>query len=213
MDLEILINLVLTLFEKWGYLIIFLGSLIEITPFGWMIPGGAILLVAGYISNITNTLPLVPVIAIGTFGAWMAFALAYWLGRKTGMWFVIKLKQEHNAKLAKTLLQNHGGMILTTSMLANLTRFWISYIAGTDRYSFAKFSLYGLIASLSWVSLMVLLGYFAGYEAENLKRITSGIGILAWVLFGVSAWVIYKYVKAERKIFVEAEIKEAEPRS
>lgn len=205
MDLLQALDTLALLFEQWGYPVIFLGSLIEITPLGWAVPGGAILLIAGYLSNGNPNLPLIPIIVWGTFGAWIAFLLSYLLGRKTGMWLVEKLNQQKNARFAKSLLQKNGGMILTTSMLANLTRFWISYIAGVDKYSFLKFNLYAFISSLSWVSLMTLIGFFAGYEKENLRRITSGIGVLAWIFLGIAVFVIYRSVKHEYKHFQEDE--------
>lgn len=141
MELLQILDQVATLFEQWGYPIIFLGSLIEITPLGWAVPGGAILVIAGYLSNGNPNMPLTPIIVWGTFGAWMAFVLAYLLGNKTGMWLVEKLKQQKNARFAKSLLKKNGGIILTTSMLANLTRFWISYIAGVDKFNFLKFNI------------------------------------------------------------------------
>lgn len=205
MDFLQTLDLIATLFEQWGYPIIFLGSLIEITPLGWAVPGGAILVIAGYLSNGNPNMPLIPIIIWGTFGAWIAFLLAYLLGRKTGMWLVDKLHQQKNARFAKSLLNKNGGVILTTSMLANLTRFWISYIAGVDKYSFFKFNLYAFISSLSWVSLMTLLGFFAGYEKKNLRNITNGIGILAWALLALAVFVIYKSIKREYKHFQQDE--------
>jgi len=191
------------MFDGYGLLIVFLGSLIEITPFGWAIPGGVILVIAGYLANGSNTLNLITIIVVGTFGAWSAFILAYLLGDKTGMWFVKKLHQEKNADFAKKMLKNNGPAILTTSMLANLTRFWISYIAGVEKYNLFKFNLYAFVASLTWVSLMTFLGFIAGFEKENLSKIVSSIGILAWILLIVAAIVIAKSIKHEYKHFKE----------
>lgn len=205
MDLLQALDTLALLFEQWGYPLIFLGSLIEITPLGWAVPGGAILLIAGYLSNGNGNLPLIPIIIWGTFGTWIAFILAYILGSKTGMWLVNKLHQQKNAALAKRVLKNNGPAILTTSMMANLTRFWISYIAGVEKYNLIKFNLYAFFASLSWVSMIVLLGYIAGYEKENLRKITSSIGIVAWVLLAIAIFVIFKSIKKEYKKFKEDE--------
>lgn len=205
MDLLQTLDTLASLFEQWGYPLIFLGSLIEITPLGWAVPGGAILLIAGYLSNGNQSLPLIPIVVWGTLGTWAAFILAYILGSKTGMWLVNKLHQQNNATLAKRVLKNNGPAILTTSMMANLTRFWISYIAGVEKYNLVKFNLYAFFASLSWVSMIVLLGYFAGYEKENLRRITSSIGILAWVLLAIAMFVIFRSIKKEYKKFKEDE--------
>lgn len=205
MNLIQILDVLGALFEKFGYPIIFFGSLIEITPLGWAVPGGAILLISGYLSNGNPNMPLVPIIVWGTLGTWIAFLLAYLLGNKTGMWLVNKLHQQKNARFAKSVLKNNGAAILTTSMMANLTRFWISYIAGVEKFNFLKFNLYAFVASLSWVSLMVLLGYFAGFEKENLRNIMRSIGILAWVFLIVAGVVIYRSVKHEYKHFKDDE--------
>jgi len=205
MDIIKTLDLIRILFEQWGYPIIFLTSLIEITPLGWAVPGGAILVIAGYLSNGNINLPLIPIIIWGTFGTWVAFLLAYLLGSKTGMWLVEKLHQQKNAAFAKKILKNNGAAILTTSMMANLTRFWISYIAGVEKYNLLKFNLYAFVASLSWVSLMVMLGFFAGYEKENLKNIINGVGILAWLFLIIAVFVIFRSIKKEYKHFIEDE--------
>ncbi len=203
MDVIQTLDLVAYFFEKWGYPVIFLSSLIEITPLGWIVPGGVILILGGYLSNGNVNIPLIPIIIWGTLGTWSAFLIAYGLGNKTGMWLVNKLKQQKNAEFAKKVLKNNGAAILTTSMMANLTRFWISYIAGVEKYNFLKFNLYAFVASLSWVSLMVILGYLAGFEKENLKSIVSSVGILAWIFLILAIVVIYKSIKNEYKHFKE----------
>lgn len=201
MDLLKNLDLIRILFEEWGFLIIFTGSLIEVTPFGWAVPGGLILATAGFLSNNNQNLPLIPIIVSGTLGAWFALLLAYILGKKSGMWLVKKLHQENNARFAKSLLQKNGGVILTTSMLANLTKFWISYVAGVESFGFFKFNFYAFIASLSWTSLVTLLGYFAGYEKENLLRVTKTIGILTWVLLFIALFIIIKTIRKQYKHF------------
>lgn len=201
MDLVTLLDKIGEVFEYWGYPIIFVSSLLEITPLGWAIPGGAVLVIAGYLANGEGLIELIPSILYGTLGTWLAFILAYQLGHKTGMWLVSKLKQEKTARFAKKLLQNNGPTILTTSMMANLTRFWVSYIAGVDRYSFIKFNLYAFIASLSWVSLLVLIGYFAGYERDVLREVMSKLGYIAWGLLFLAIFVIVKSIKKEYRQF------------
>ncbi|KKP38437.1 hypothetical protein A2130_04405 [Candidatus Woesebacteria bacterium GWC2_33_12] len=205
MDINQLLNIISLLFEQFGYPIIFLGSLIEITPFGWAVPGGVILVIAGYLANGSSTLNLVPIIIAGTVGAWLAFVLAYILGSKTGMWLVKKLHQEKNAEFAKRILRNNGTVILTTSMMANLTRFWISYIAGVEKINFLKFNIYASVASITWVSLMTILGFLAGYEKEYLKRIVSGVGILAWIFLAIAIFVIIRAIKHEYHHFKKDE--------
>lgn len=192
-------------FDKYGYITIFVGSLIEITPMGWAVPGGVILAAAGFFANGGINISLVPVIISGTVGAWLTFLLAYWTGGKTGMWLVNKLHQEKNADFAKKLLSRHGGVILTTSMLANMTRFWVAYIAGVEKYDFKKFSLYSFIAAFGWSALMTIIGYIAGFERGNVERVVGATGITGWLFLIIALYFVHRSIKHEYKHFKEDE--------
>jgi len=198
MDLVKLISVLENVFAKHGYAIVFLASFAEITPFGWAIPGGTILAIAGFFAYGAG-ISLLAVLIFGWFGAWLVFLLAYYLGSKTGYLLVRQFKQEKNARRAKALLKEHGGVILTTSMLASLTRFWVAYVAGTQRYNFLKFLFYSAAASLTWSSLMIVIGYFAGSERGKLETGIARLGILGWAIFLIALGVIYWKTKKDFK--------------
>jgi membrane protein DedA with SNARE-associated domain len=88
-------------------------------------------------------------------------------------------------------------------MMANLTRFWIAYIAGVEDYNFPKFFTYASVASLSWASLMTVIGYIVGFERHNIERMIGAIGIVGWIFLGISAWAIQRSIKHEYKHFSE----------
>ena len=184
----------------YGYWLVFLSSFVEISPLGWAIPGGLILAGAGFYAY-GGQVGLFPILVFSWLGAWLTFLLAYFLGRKTGLALVKKLRQEENAKKARFLLKKHGGTILTTSMLANLTRFWIAYVAGLQNYSLLKFFFYSAAASLTWTSLMVVVGYLAGRERALLETGLASLGVLAWVLILAALATIYFKTKKEFKKF------------
>lgn len=203
MDLNFLIHTTEFFFNKYGYITIFVGSFIEITPMGWMVPGGVILAIAGFFANGSHNINLFSVILFGTIGAWLTFTLSYLIGKKSGMWLVKKLKQEKNANFAKKLLVNHGGVILTTSMLANMTRFWVAYIAGVENYDFKKFSLYSLTAALGWSSLMAIAGFVAGFEKNNIEKAIGATGVVGWIFLGLALYFIHRSIRHEYKHFKE----------
>jgi membrane protein DedA with SNARE-associated domain len=98
--------------------------------------------------------------------------------------------------MAKTLLEGHGPTILTTSLMANLTRFWVAYIAGSQNYSFFKFLFFSSVAALSWSSLNVAAGYLAGSQREKLESWLAGLGILSWALLLLAGLIIYRKIKS-----------------
>lgn len=196
MDLISLIAALERLFSFYGYPVVFVSSFIEITPLGWTIPGGSILAVAGFFAY-GGSVSLLGIILSGWLGAWLTFLCAYFLGYKSGFRLVKKLRIEKSSERAKLLLKHHGGVILTTSMLANLTRFAIAYVAGAQKYSPLKFIFYSGAASLTWTSLMVVVGYLAGSERQNLERGIVQLGILGWIFLGVALGLGYWFNKKE----------------
>lgn len=134
-------------------------------------------------------------------GAWLTLVISYILGRKSGLYWAKRLNQEKNVKKAEILLKTHGPSILTTSLLANVTRFWTAYVAGVEKYNLLKFLGYSGVASLAWTSLMATIGYLAGSERVNLETSLVRLGIAGWILAGVAAFLIYWHGKREFKHF------------
>jgi membrane-associated protein len=188
------------IYISYGYSIVFLGSFIEITPMGWSIPGGALLAAGGFFAY-SGKLSLLGVLIFSWFGAWLTFIITYLLGAKVGYSLVGKLKQEENAEKAKALLEKHGGVILTTSMMANLLRFWTAFVAGAENYNFFKFLFYSAAASLTWSSLMVVVGYLAGSERVQLESAMARLGVGSWILLFLVGLAIYLKTRREFKHF------------
>jgi len=202
MDVQEIIILLEKLYLNSGYLLIFFATLIESTPFGFAIPGGLIVALGGFYS-FNGPLTLIGVIVSGWLGMLSTFLIAYLLGKSTGMSLAKKLHQEKNAAKANTLLKNHGPAILTTSLLANLLRFWVAYVAGSHKYPFLKFLFFINIASLTWVSLLTVVGYIAGSGRGEIETGLARLGILAWGLLALSLFIIYKTSKVEFEKFQE----------
>jgi membrane protein DedA with SNARE-associated domain len=136
----------------------------------------------------------------------LTFILAYYLGSVTGKQLIVFFKQHKNAKRAEYLLENHGGAILTTSMLANMTRFWVAYVAGIQKYHFFKFLFYSSVASLTWVSLMVVIGYIAGSERGQIESIAGRAGLIGWAFLVLAFVILYISGKKEFRKFKEDKI-------
>lgn len=198
MDALALIDKLENLYSTWGYPLVFFSSLIETSPFGFMIPGGLVVIGGGFFAY-GNSTTLVGIILAGWSGMLVTFFIAYLLGKKTGLTLAKKLHQEKFSQRAEILLKSHGPMILTASLLANLIRFWVAYVAGFQNYNFLKFAFYAGVASLTWNSLLVTLGYLAGTERQQLERVFAKLGILGWGLLVLALVIIYLQSKKEFK--------------
>ncbi len=197
MDISVLINTFESLYNSFGYPIVFFSSLIETTPVGWLVPGGLLTALGGFFAYENDQLSLVGVLLAGWLGMLTTLLGGYYLGIKTGSGLEKRFKQERNVKKARALLQKNGAVILTTSMIANLTRFWISYVAGTTNYSKKHFIFYAAIASLTWISLLVVVGYIAGSSREKFESGLASIGIFAWILVITTGGIIFLKLRQE----------------
>lgn len=193
---------VLALIEKlyltYGLPVIFFTSLLEITPLGWAIPGGTLLGLAGFFAY-GRPYYLVASIVFGWFGAWTTFIVAYLLGAGAANKFNVKLKHNKKTDHAKLLLKKHGPVILTTSMMSGITRFWVAFAAGTQKYKFRRYIFYSGAASLTWTSLMVMVGYLAGSERGRLETHVASLGIISWILFFALISIVYLKIRKEFK--------------
>lgn len=190
MEAKEIITLLEGFYKNYGYLILFLGSFIETSPLGWTIPGGLIVAAGGFFAY-GGGISLYLTIIAAWLGMWATFVIAYFLGSKTGGGLIKRFKQEKNAQRAKRLLENHGPSILTTSLMANLTRFWVAYVAGSQKFNFLRFLFYSAAASLTWTGFLVAVGYLAGAERGNIEAGLTKLGILSWGLFLLALFFIY----------------------
>src|SRR5258706_6822522 len=97
------------LFAIHGYWLIFLGTLVETTPFGWMIPGALLASLGGFYA-FQGPLRLSLVILCAFSGMFITLLGAYTIGDRTGLRLAKYLHQEKNAHTAKVLLEKHGAV-------------------------------------------------------------------------------------------------------
>lgn len=76
---------------------------------------------------------------------------------------------------------------------------WVTFImAGTVRMSFRKFALFSFLGGMVWSGLLVGLGYFFGYAAEQIDRYIKFAG---WAIFaGVLIVLIYIIIIKKKRL-------------
>ncbi len=196
MDIHQLIKTLEPIFLQNAFIVSFMASLIEISPAGWTIPGGYILAIGGFFAFDTPH-HLITIILGASIGSLVVFVAAYVLGLKTGMWLVKKLKQEKNAQYAKALLNKHGGKILTISLMSPLLRFWVAYVAGSQRYNFSKFVVYATLASFSWSTMWIMIGFLIGSQRLTLEENLTKLGVIGWICVIVPTLLVTWFIKKD----------------
>ncbi|QCJ44258.1 DedA family protein [Bacillus sp. S3] len=162
------IQSIFDLLSNLGYLGIALGLMVEV------IPSEIVLAYGGYLVSIGKISFIGSVIA-GTIGGLIAQWFLYWLGRYGGRPFLNKygkyiLIKPHHVDLAQQWFSKYGTGVIFTARFIPVVRHAISIPAGIARMSFAKFSIYTVVAIIPWSVLFLYLGMTLGTNWEQINQ-------------------------------------------
>ncbi len=183
--------------KKYGYVFLFLGTLLE---------GELVLLIAGFLAFL-GALSLPLVILVGFFGAAVGDNIWFYLGQKGGRGFLYKygkyfLMHESRIINAEKYFQNHGRKTVFFSRFVFGTRISSAILAGALGMKSKMFILANFFGAAIWAIITALLGYFFGRSFEalaaGLKR--TELALLILVLAAIIILLLRNLAtKAEQK--------------
>lgn len=199
---------ILMVIEKFGYWGVLLLIAIEnIFP---PIPSEVILLFGGFATTITE-LNVPMMILFSTLGSMIgAFAL-YYIGRvlnkdrlktivngKVGK--ILRLKSEDIDK-ADTWFEKKGSSTVFFCRFVPIVRSLISIPAGMNKMNVAKFTIYTVIGSLIWNTVLLIIGNRVGENWEPIAHMIdkySDIILILLIIFGVAFISIFYYKRLKK---------------
>lgn len=191
-------NYIIDFITNYGYLAIFLLIFIEnIFP---PIPSEVVLTFGGFMTTQTS-LHVVGVIVVATLGSYVGAVILYYLGyvlqpskfeRLLENKFVKKLgfKME-NIEKAQSWFTNHGKSTVFLCRLVPVIRSLISIPAGMAKMNFVVFSLWTMLGTLLWNTILVCIGKILG---NNWSQISVYIQEYAWGIVIASIVIIIVYL-------------------
>src|SRR3712207_1106878 len=150
----------LSLIERYGYLIVLLGVMLE--GVGLPLPGETILITAGALAH-RGSLTLWETMVMGSLGAVMGGQAGYFVGRFGGRPFVLRwgryvfITPERLGR-AESFFERHGGKAIFIARFIAGLRVFGALVAGMSRMSWRKFTLYSVLGSVVWAMAAVWLG-------------------------------------------------------
>ena len=190
--------------EEYGYISLFLLMIIEnVFP---PIPSEVILTFAGFMTSMTY-LSIPGVIIVGSCGSFLGGFILYYLGRLLTPERLERLLESrwakwlhfHKQDVEKT--QNwflkHGKKAVFFGRLVPMIRSLISILAGMAQMPFMSYSLYTLLGTLLWDTLLVLAGTYLGQQWTLISTFMSEYD-LVWkvILIGlVIFWFVRKKLR------------------
>lgn len=175
-----------TLVGRWGYLVIFVGMVLENA--GLPLPGETLTLLGGYAAG-SGQLNGVAVVASAASGAVIGDNLGYWAGRRFGWGLLLRLARllgqgpEAVDALKRHFLQRAAVSVILGRFVAVL-RVLAGPLAGASGMPYRQFVLCNLAGALLWSSTMVSLAWLCGRWIP-FQRMVNGvaeIGLVALAL-------------------------------
>ncbi|APU68351.1 DedA family protein [Christiangramia flava] len=180
----------------WIYAILFAFIFIEtglvVMPF---LPGDSLLFAAGtFCAGVVNDagqtaeLNLYIVLISLAVAAILGDSLNYYLGKTVGLkvlaWKVFgrTLVSEKHIDKTRSFYAKHGPKTIILARYVPVVRTFAPFVAGIGEMHFGKFIRYNVIGRISWVLLLVLVGYFFGnldFVKNNFELVILGIVILS----------------------------------
>ncbi|WP_411870766.1 DedA family protein [Vulcanococcus limneticus] len=175
---------------RWGYLVVFLGMLLENA--GLPLPGETLTLLGGYAAG-SGQLNLFGVMAAAAGGAVLGDNLGYWVGRRAGWGLLLRVGRwlgqgpEQMERLRSGFLRRAGLSVLLGRFVAVL-RVLAGPMAGAVGMPYRRFVLCNLAGAVLWSASMVSLAWLGGRWIP-IERMLSGV-----IQFGLGALLLLAVV-------------------
>ena len=178
----------ITLIQTYGsfiypilFFIIFGETGLVITPF---LPGDSLLFALGALSN-EGKINIISLFLTLGIAALLGNTVNYFIGRHFGH----KILSNNNKLLKKIIkkeyidkthsfFEKHGGKAIILSRFFPILRTFAPFIAGIGEMSLIRYTIYNVIGGVSWVALLLGLGYSFGtipFIKEHFSLIVFGI--------------------------------------
>ena len=192
--------------ESGGYPLIVLLMFIESTFLP--LPSELVIPPAAHLAYTQGHLKLTGIVLAGALGSWLGATTMYWTTRWAGRPLVLKfgkyfLIPPAKVEQAERWAAAYGSFGIFASRLLPVVRHLIGIPAGIVRMNYWKFSLWTLIGSGLWCSVLCWLGIKAGQDEALMRGELHSItlwaaGILA--VLGVIYWLfVHRHMSAAKK--------------
>lgn len=172
------------------------------------IPSEVIIPPAAHLAYTQGKMSVAGVVIAGTLGSWVGAAIMYWASRWAGRPLILKygryfLIKPEKVAAAERWAQQFGSFGVFFSRLLPVVRHLIGIPAGIVKMNFGLYSLFTLLGSGLWCSVLAWLGIQAGKDEALMKgelhRITLWVAGVFVVLGGIYYAFVHRHMKAEKK--------------
>jgi len=199
LHLDKYLNLIITSFGMWTYLILFVVIFIEtglvVTPF---LPGDSLLFAAGAFAGLGSLN-----VEILFFSLMIAAILGdtanYWIGHYIGpKVFTTEsrfLKREYLER-TQAFYEKHGGKTIFLARFIPIIRTFAPFVAGVGKMRYGYFITYNIVGGIVWTATFIFGGYFFG----NLDIVKNNFSLVIIAIIVISVIpAVVEAIKGRKK--------------
>ncbi len=188
--------------DSWGYPLIALLMAIESSIFP--LPSEVVIPPAAHIAHTTGKFSMVGIIVAGTLGSWVGATVMYWVSRLAGRPFILRYGKyffisDEKVHGAERWARRFGPFGVLASRLLPVVRHLIGIPAGIVGMDFKMYSLFTLVGSAIWCTVLCWLGVKLGGQIGAGQMRQLAIWLIGFVLvMGVIYYfLVHRFMKQD----------------
>ena len=161
---------------RWGgYLGLFLIVFAETGLLaGFFLPGDSLLVTAGLIAAVENTLDVRRLVLLLSAAAIAGDSVGYAIGHHAGPRIFKRADSlffhKNHLVRAQRFYEKYGAKAVVIARFVPIVRTFAPTVAGVGRMRYAKFLACNILGGIGWVLSMVLLGFFLGEAIPDIEK-------------------------------------------
>jgi membrane-associated protein len=186
LHLDKYLNVVITNYGSWVYLILFLIIFCEtglvVTPF---LPGDSLLFAAGTFAAIGSLDPAALFLLLGTAaiaGNMVNYQVGYFVGPKIFHRENVRFLKKEYLERTHQYFERYGGLTIIIARFIPIIRTFAPFLAGVGKMTYWHFMTYNIIGSAAWIAAFIFGGFFFG----NIPAVKNNFTLVILTIIAVS---------------------------
>ena len=188
--MQSILDWALSALGAWGYLIVFVATVLEnLFIIGSFTPGDVLTAAAAFTAASEQGSGLNPfvIFALATLGTFIGTNISYFIGRRGGRDLIERVGPRFGVKVeaieaGEEYFFRHGSQTIIIARFVAVMKNLAPALAGASRMNLFWFEVYTLIGSLGYSGVLVGIGWFLG---ANFRQGLAYLGAFSWLVFGI----------------------------
>lgn len=161
---------------RWGgYLVLVLIVFAETGLLaGFFLPGDSLLVTAGLIAAVENTLNIGLLNLLLALAAIGGDTVGYWIGYHLGPRIFSRddsfLFHKDHLRRTQKFYEKYGAKTIVLARFVPIVRTFAPTVAGVGKMQYTRFLAYNVAGGIGWVASMTLVGYFLGRSIPDIEK-------------------------------------------